>query len=94
MSLLTWLLIRMFVFVANSNNRRVMLLSPSLTFVRQVVSRDQLTDDPRAVHLDVSGHMYMLLAADEPCFQRVTTVLQEDHSVTSSYHDLEEKFED
>jgi len=43
-----------FVFVADLNNRRVLLLSPSLTFVRQGVSREQLTGWPVAVHLDVN----------------------------------------
>jgi len=31
-----------FVFVVDVNNRRVLLLSPQLTFVRDVVSREQL----------------------------------------------------
>jgi len=41
-----------FVFVADFN-RRVLLLSPSLTFVRQVVSPEQLSGWPLSVHLDV-----------------------------------------
>ena len=49
-----------FVFVVDACNRRVLLLSPSLTFVRQVVSREQLTGRPRAVHLDLSRqHLYV-----------------------------------
>jgi len=51
-----------FVFVADLNNRRVLLLSPSLTFVRDVVSSKQLTWQPLAVHLDVIGQR--LYAAD------------------------------
>ena len=47
------------VFVADMNNRRVLLLSPSLTFVRQVVSPAQLTGRPRAVHLDVNHILYV-----------------------------------
>jgi len=43
-----------FVFVADLNNRHVLLLSPSLTFVRQVVSGEQLTGWPRRIHLDVA----------------------------------------
>jgi len=49
-----------FVYVVDMNNRRVLLLSPSLTFVRQVVSRDQLTGDARRVHVDVNRqHLYV-----------------------------------
>ena len=47
------------VFVADMNNRRVLLLSPSLTFVRQVVLPAQLTGRPRAVHLDVNHILYV-----------------------------------
>jgi len=43
-----------FVFVADMNNCRVLLLSPSLTFVRQVLSREQLSGWPRRIHLDVN----------------------------------------
>jgi len=47
-----------FVFVVDVNNRRVLLLSPSLTFVRQVVSRKQLKWLP--VHLHVTRqHLYV-----------------------------------
>jgi len=49
-----------FVFVVDVNNRRVLLLSPSLTPVRQVVSHEQLTWFPVAVHLDVNRqHLYV-----------------------------------
>jgi len=41
-----------FVFVADSDNRRVTLLSPTLEYVRQVVSRDQLKGKPRSLYLD------------------------------------------
>ena len=41
-----------FVFVADLN-RRVTLLSPSLNFIRQVVSRDKIKWDPNRLHLDV-----------------------------------------
>jgi len=41
-----------FVFVADVNNRRVTLLSPTLEYVRQVVSRDQLSGSPRNLYLD------------------------------------------
>jgi len=42
-----------FVFVADLNNRRVTLLSPMLSHVRQVVSRDKLKWWPWSLHLDV-----------------------------------------
>jgi len=42
-----------FVFVVDFNNRRVTLLSPTLEYVRQVVSRDQLKWPPVAQCLDV-----------------------------------------
>ena len=42
-----------FVFVADYRNRRVTLLSPTLEYVRQVVSRDQLKWGPHRQCLDV-----------------------------------------
>jgi len=42
-----------FVFVADTLNRRVTLLSPTLNYIRQVVSRDKLKWDPLYLHLDV-----------------------------------------
>jgi len=49
-----------FVYVVDVNNRRVLLLSPSLTFVRQVVSRDQFTGQPLRVHVHVNRqHLYV-----------------------------------
>jgi len=41
-----------FVFVADLNNRRVTVLSPTLGYIRQVVSRDQLKWDPHRLYLD------------------------------------------
>jgi len=41
-----------FVFVADRLNRRVTLLSPTLEYVRQVVSRDQLKGEPWCLYLD------------------------------------------
>jgi len=40
-----------FVFVVDRNNRRVTLLSPTLEYVRQVVSRDQLKWGPYGLYL-------------------------------------------
>jgi len=41
-----------FVFVADANNYRVLLLSPALTFVRKVLSREQLGWRSCRVRLD------------------------------------------
>jgi len=43
-----------FIFVADHDNRRVVLLSPKLQFLRQVVSRAQLRWDPHRLCLDVA----------------------------------------
>jgi len=40
------------VFVVDRGNRRVTLLSPTLEYVRQVVSRDQLNNEPQSLYLD------------------------------------------
>ena len=42
-----------FVFVVDTLNRRVTLLSPTLNYIRQVVSRDKLKWRPCRLHLDV-----------------------------------------
>jgi len=42
-----------FVYVADINNRRVTLLSPTLSYVRQVVSSDNLKWRPNRLYLDV-----------------------------------------
>ena len=50
-----------FVFVADVNNRRVTLLSPTLEYVRQVVSRDQLKWRPGRLCLDTErGVLYVV----------------------------------
>ena len=56
-----------FVFVLDNGNRRVTLLSPTLEYVRQVVSRDQLKWEPYTQCLDVQRRRlyvadYMLTA--------------------------------
>jgi len=53
-----------FVFVADSDNRRVTLLSPTLEYVRQVVSRDQLKGEPRSLYLDTRQRL-LYLAVNE-----------------------------
>jgi len=51
-----------FVFVADMTNRRVLLLSPLLTYVRDVVTREQLRWAPLRVHLDSDrGRLYVAL---------------------------------
>jgi len=52
-----------FVFVADAVNQRVTLLSPTLNYVRQVVSRDKLKWEPLRLHLDV--HRRRLYVADD-----------------------------
>jgi len=42
-----------FVFVADENNQRVTLLSPTLSHIRQIVSRDQVKWNPGLLCLDV-----------------------------------------
>ena len=46
-----------FVFVADRQNRRVIVLSPTLEYVRQVVSRDQLTGEPSRLHVDTQRRL-------------------------------------
>ena len=48
------------VFVVDENNCRVLLLSPQLTYVREVVSREQLRWKSTGVHLDSDrGRLYV-----------------------------------
>jgi len=47
-----------FVFVADRDNRRVTLLSPTLEYVRQVVSRDQLKGEPWSLYLDTRQRLH------------------------------------
>ena len=53
-----------FVFVVDCGNRRVTLLSPTLEYVRQVVSRDQLKWLPGRQCLDVQRRR-LYVADDE-----------------------------
>jgi len=50
------------VFVGDVNNRRVTLLSPTLDYIRQVVSRDDLKWKPDRLCLDI--HRRRLYVAD------------------------------
>jgi len=45
-----------FVFVADLGNDRVLLLSPALTFVREVLSREQLKWRPLRLWIDSARH--------------------------------------
>jgi len=50
-----------FVFVVDLRNRRVTLLSPTLNYIRQIVSRDKLKWRPDRLHLDVqSRRLYVV----------------------------------
>ena len=46
-----------FVFVADLINSRVTLLSPTLEYVRDVVSRDRLKGSPRSLYLDTKRRL-------------------------------------
>ena len=54
-----------FVFVADRVNRRVTLLSPTLEYVRQVVSRDQLKGEPRRLYLDTQQRLLYVAVHEE-----------------------------
>jgi len=53
-----------FAFVADLHNRRVKLLSPTLNYVREVVSRDKLKWRPKRLHLD-AGRQRLYVADNE-----------------------------
>ena len=53
-----------FVFVADVGNHRVLLLSPMLTYVREVVSREQIEWWPYTIHLD-SARQHLYVAENE-----------------------------
>ena len=49
-----------FAFVVDVHNGQVLLISPRLTYVRKIVSREQLRWDPLRVHLDSDrGRLYV-----------------------------------
>jgi len=60
-----------FVFVADVDNCRVSLLSPSLAYVRQVMSREQLQELPFRLHLD-SDNRRMYVAVNSFDGQKYT----------------------
>ena len=45
-----------FVFVVDVNNRRVLLLSPALTYIREVVTSTHVKWGPKRIYLDVDRH--------------------------------------
>jgi len=50
-----------FIFVADHDNRRVVLLSPTLEYIREVVSRDRLKWDPHRLWVDaVRRRLYVV----------------------------------
>jgi len=58
-----------FVFVADYYNRRVTLLSPTLGFVRHVVSPDKLIGGPNRLHLDVYRRRLYVADNDSAAFR-------------------------
>jgi len=52
------------LFVVDVNNRRVTLLSPTLDYVRRVVSGDQLKWQPNRVYLDAENHCLYVADSD------------------------------
>jgi len=52
------------LFVVDVNNRRVTLLSPSLDYVRRVVSGDQLKWQPNRAYLDAENHCLYVADSD------------------------------
>ena len=61
-----------FIFVADQNNRRVLLLSPTLTYIRDVVSPGQLKWFPVRLSLDVQRRR-LYVADDEYKDSKYTT---------------------
>jgi len=53
-----------FVFVADRLNRRVTLLSPTLEYVRQVASRDQLKGEPWRLYLDTRQRLLYVAVSE------------------------------
>jgi len=60
-----------FVFVADVLNCRVTLLSPTLQYVRHVVSRDQLNCEPYRLHLD-KQRRYLYVVDNEWSVEQAT----------------------
>ncbi|ESO05289.1 hypothetical protein HELRODRAFT_191437 [Helobdella robusta] len=49
-----------YIFVADRNNDRIVLLSPNLVYVRDIISRSYGARQPRRVHLDsLNGKLYV-----------------------------------
>ena len=63
-----------FVFVADFNNYRVLLLSPELTYVRDVVSRDRLNWKPQRLLLDVQRRRLYIADSKWPIGGRVIVI--------------------
>ena len=54
-----------FVFVADRDNRRVTLLSPTLEYIRQAVSRDQLKCEPDYLYLDTRQRLLYVSGSED-----------------------------
>jgi len=64
-----------FVFVGDLTNGRVLLLSPQLSYVREVVSHKHLRWSPRRVHLDsMRGRLYVTVSGGRRMAGRVLVV--------------------
>jgi len=65
-----------FVFVADHCNRRVLLLSPSLNYVREIVSRiaSQINGNPARLYLDEDNNCRLYVAVDGSGGRRVVVV--------------------
>jgi len=63
-----------FVFVADYGNRRVTLLSPTLEYVRLVVSRDQLEWRPRRLCLDTERRLLYVAESEWLTVGRVVVI--------------------
>jgi len=62
-----------FVFVADRNNFRVLLLSPSLTYIRDIVTPDQLHGEPERLCLD-AGESRLYVAVNKSKRRQIVVV--------------------
>ena len=76
------------VFVADYNNRRVTLLSPTLEYVREVVSRDQLKGEPWRLYLDTRQRLLYVAGDEEGEWRGYAAVfsVQNRHASVSAVH--------
>jgi len=77
-----------FVFVADHGNHRVTLLSPTLEYVREVVSRDQLKGEPWRLYLDTRQRLLYVAGDEEGEWRGYAAVfsVQNRHASVSAVH--------